>query len=76
MKAEVVQLDKFSLDELRQCITLAATHAYTGSLIAAGGIHQANVKDYAATGVNVLVTSAPYYAKPADIRVVLSPLAT
>lgn len=73
-KPDIVQLDKFSPDEIRQCIAIATTHGYTGSLIAAGGIHQANVKDYAATGVNVLVTSAPYYAKPADIRVVLSPL--
>ena len=28
---------------------------------------------YAAAGAHVLVTSAPYWAKPADVKVVISP---
>ena len=72
--ADIVQLDKFTPEQIIQCLRHAEQTHYPGKLIAAGGIHQGNVKEYAATGVSVLVTSSPYYAKPADIKVVLRPL--
>ena len=36
-------------------------------MAAAGGINEDNAKAYAATGVDLLVTSAMYWGKPADI---------
>ena len=37
------------------------------AVAAAGGIDLDNAKAYAATGVDLLVTSAMYWGKPADI---------
>ena len=39
------------------------------TVIAAGGINPANVAAYAATGVDGLVTTAPFTAKPVDMSV-------
>ena len=38
---------------------------------AAGGINGDNAAEYAATGVDVLVTSWPYWGRPADMKVVM-----
>ena len=43
-------------------------------IAAAGGINLENVKAYAASGVDLLVTSAMYWGKPADIAVVMEAL--
>ncbi|ALL00804.1 putative molybdenum transport system protein [Pyrodictium delaneyi] len=39
-----------------------------------GGINLDNVAEYAAAGADVLVTSAPYWAKPADLTTRMEPL--
>ncbi len=54
-------------------LALCAVHAPHCRLAAAGGINGNNIADYARTGITLAVTSTPYYAKPADIEVVLSP---
>jgi len=41
---------------------------------AAGGIDEHNIEDYARTGVDLIVTSAPYYAHPLDIGTEISPI--
>ncbi len=41
---------------------------------ASGGISLENVEEYAATGADFLVTSAPYWVKPADLTTVIEPL--
>ncbi|MBP6345583.1 MAG: ModD protein [Neisseriaceae bacterium] len=71
---DVIQLDKFSCADAAKIKAYceAGPHAVTLSL--AGGINLATVAEYAATGINVLVTSSPYYAKPADVGVRLQPL--
>ena len=71
---DIIQLDKFSPAQIKECMELAKKMHYGGSLIAAGGINVGNVKEYAATGIPVLVTSSPYYAKPADIGVKITPI--
>lgn len=75
MQAEpdIIQLDKFTPEQIASCLNMAQKGSYRGTLIAAGGINLNNVQAYAATGVPVLVTSSPYYAKPADIGVKLTP---
>lgn len=70
---DILQLDKFSPDDIRRLTELCRERAYSCVLCAAGGISLENVGTFAATGVSFLVTSAPYYAKPADIKVVLEP---
>lgn len=67
--ADVVQAEKFSPDlvaELRREIG----RLFPRPLIAAaGGINAANAAAYAAAGADILVTSAPYWAKPRDVAV-------
>nr|WP_294183562.1 hypothetical protein [uncultured Clostridium sp.] len=36
-------------------------------ILAAGGIDEKNIKDYVETGVDAIVTSCIYYARPIDI---------
>lgn len=67
--ADVLQFDKASPEQLRAwCPALRAKYPQVG-LLAAGGINASNAADYAATGVDALVTSSLHYAPPADIGV-------
>lgn len=43
-------------------------------LAAAGGVTEANAGDFVRAGADLLVTSAPYTAPPADVKVTLTPL--
>jgi putative molybdenum utilization protein ModD len=70
---DAIQCDKFSLQELRECCALVRQSGSSCLLLAAGGINGGNVAEFAATGVTVLVTSSPYYVKPADIEVLIAP---
>ncbi len=68
--ADVLQLEKFPLAEIQTLMQdLPADNR--PKIAVAGGIHADNAADFAATGVEVLVTSWPYYAKPADVQVVI-----
>jgi molybdenum transport protein len=69
--ADVVQLDKFSLADFRKAAEYAASRSPRPLISAAGGVHKDNAALYAAAGADLIVTSAPYYAKPADVKVVL-----
>jgi molybdenum transport protein len=40
---------------------------------AAGGINAGNAAAYARAGADVVVTSAPYLARPRDVQVRISP---
>ncbi|MDR1183881.1 MAG: ModD protein [Coriobacteriales bacterium] len=62
-----VQFDKLTPDELRALVPeLRAVNPHL-VLIAAGGINENNVRDYAATGIDGLATTAPLFAKPLDM---------
>lgn len=71
---DVIQLDKFGFEDVAAIKAFCAQGDHSVTLSLAGGINPATVADYAATGINVLVTSSPYYAKPADVGVQLRPL--
>ena len=72
--ADVVQFDKATPEQLRAwCPPLRERHARLG-LLAAGGIHLGNAAEYAASGVDALVTSSLHYAPPADVGVSIEPL--
>ena len=68
--ADIVQCEKMSFEALKQCVALKKEFPYL-LLSATGGIGEHNIVDYAATGVDFIVTSSPYHAKPSDIRVVI-----
>ncbi|MBD2435187.1 ModD protein [Nostoc sp. FACHB-110] len=66
---DIIQFDKVSCLELKPVVS-SLKHQYPNiKLAVAGGINLDNVQDYASTGVDLLVTSFPYFGKPADIAV-------
>lgn len=66
---EVLQLEKFSPDEVARCRQQLQAAGRKAQLAAAGGINAANAVSYARAGADLLVTSAPYFSKPADVQV-------
>lgn len=68
---DVLQCDKFSVSMLRE-ITEYASKSITKVIIAAAGnITEKNIVEIVSTGIDLIVTSSPYFGKPADIKVVL-----
>ncbi|HHL2712878.1 TPA: ModD protein [Yersinia enterocolitica] len=70
---DIVQLDKFAPPDIVALKTFAQAVAPDCRLSAAGGINLKTIDEYARTGVSLYVTSAPYHASPADIKVTLIP---
>jgi molybdenum transport protein len=74
---DIIQLDKVPLPELGAFVpAFKQRYPMAPRLAAAGGITRENVKEYAALGVDLLVTSSPYSGKPADITARMIPLET
>ncbi|WP_239423729.1 ModD protein [Snodgrassella communis] len=73
-QADIVQLDKFTPEQFAWVLTQRQVLAPNSLLSAAGGITLLNVADYVRAGAELLVTSAPYYAQPTDIKVWLEPV--
>lgn len=71
--ADVIQLEKLPPDAARAVI--AATRGLTPAPVVApaGGVTEANAAAYAAAGCRLLVTSAPFFGQPADVKVTLQP---
>lgn len=70
---DILQLDKFTPEQITSTLAYATQCAPGCTVSAAGGINLQSIQRYAETGVTLLVTSAPYHAPSADIRVVLTP---
>lgn len=71
--ADVIQAEKFSIPEIATTIEGFRRAGFATLLAAAGGINPDNAADYARAGADILVTSAPYAAKPRDVQVTLIP---
>lgn len=69
--ADVVQCDKFTPGAVKQAVDLRDKIAPNVALIASGGINLKNVREFAITGADALVTSAMYTQGMADITAVL-----
>lgn len=70
--AEVLQMDKFSLQDVSECSAFCKENKLPVILAAAGGVNAKNAMDYVTAGANLLVTSAPYHAEPKDVQVTFS----
>ncbi len=69
----VLQLEKFPVAAVSELVRLLGQRAERPPVIAAaGGINPGNAALYAATGVDVLVSSWPYWAPPRDVQVSFS----
>ncbi|ACM92481.1 ModD protein [Nautilia profundicola AmH] len=68
---DVLQLDKLDIETTKEIVKLA--HEKNIKVISAGGININNVEEYAKAGVDSIVTTAPYFAKGADVKVIITP---
>ncbi len=68
---DIIQLDKFKAVDLKKFVSEAKYINPKLVIVAAGNIRQDNAKEYGATGVDILATSALYFGKPADIKAVI-----
>jgi molybdenum transport protein len=70
---DVVQAEKFTPGEVASMHRALRKHGNIGQkqplIAAAGGINVDNAAEYAEAGADVLVTSAPYLARPRDVQV-------
>ncbi len=75
MKAglDVIQFDKASLEILSQAVSYRNCNNFNTLIAAAGGINFDNVDEYAKTGVDIIVTTSLYWAKPMDLKAVFEP---
>ncbi|WED23825.1 ModD protein [Vibrio sp. JC009] len=71
---DIIQLDKFSLQDVETAKSMLAESGKPLVLSLAGGVNRDNISRFAATGLNLFITSAPYYAGPEDIKVVINKL--
>jgi molybdenum transport protein len=71
--ADVLQLEKFAPAEVARTGECLRKEALSPLLAVAGGVSVHNAADYARAGADILVTSAPYWATPGDVKVVLGP---
>jgi molybdenum transport protein len=70
--ADVLQLEKLSPNAVAEVVRRVAGMTPVPLVAAAGGITESNAAAYAATGCAILVTSAPYFAGPADVQIVIT----
>jgi len=66
---DVLQLDKVDVITTEKIVKLAHNNGI--KVISAGGINVENVEEYAKTGTDSIVTTAAYFAKGADVKVVI-----
>ncbi len=68
---DILQCEKMTPCEFETCVA-TVKNAFPHVLFSAtGGVSEKNVGEYAKAGADFIVTSSPYHAKPADIRVVI-----
>lgn len=70
--ADIVQVDKMSPEQVAAVAREIGKLTRRPLLAAAGGINASNAAAYATAGADILVTSAPYYAPPRDVKVMIA----
>jgi molybdenum transport protein len=69
--ADMLQCEKMDIKTLSSCVALKKE--FPNLLISStGGVNESNIQNFVKIGVDFIVTSAPYHAKPVDIRVDMS----
>ena len=71
--ADVIQLEKRSPQEARAVVEATRGLNPAPVVAAAGGVTEENAAAYAAAGCPLLVTTAPFFGRPADVKVTLEP---
>ena len=71
---DILQLDKFSIEDTKEVVKEVKHINPSIEVAIAGGINISNVELFAQAGVILMVTSWPYFGKPADIKSPIVPL--
>ena len=71
---DVIQLESMPPEEVKSLNEQIKQNNPSIRVAAGGGINIDNVKEYASTGVDIIVTSFPSGCKPADFRVDIEPV--
>lgn len=69
---DVIQAEKFSPAQIAALSDRLRQNSPRPLIAAAGGVNASNAAAYAKAGADILVTSAPYLAKPCDVQVRIS----
>jgi molybdenum transport protein len=69
--ADVIQTEKFSPQDVEILCRALVQFPLKPHVAVAGGVNTGNAGNYAAAGADILVTSAPYWAKPCDVAVII-----
>lgn len=72
--ADIIQFDHLSASEISSVVSVLKKINPSVKIAAAGGISLENVEEYAGCGAHILVSSWPYYGKPADFTVIIQPI--
>lgn len=72
-RPDIYQCEKMTPAMIAEVVALVKAADPTIEVAAAGGVNAQNAAAYAAAGAQILVSSSPYWAKPADVKVVISP---
>ncbi|WP_298233961.1 ModD protein [uncultured Azohydromonas sp.] len=67
--ADVLQLERFAPEALAALRATLQQHGLQVKLAPAGGVNATNAVAYARASADLLVSSAPYWAPPADVKV-------
>ena len=70
--ADVLQLEKFAPERVAACRRLVDAARPGVKLAATGGVDAGNARAYADAGADLIVSSAPYWAPPRDVKVVFA----
>lgn len=71
---DVLQLERMNPEALRALREQLRTEGLATRVAPAGGVTIDNAVAYAQAGADFLVSSAPYFAKPADVKVRIAPV--
>ncbi|PKU22841.1 ModD protein [Telmatospirillum siberiense] len=66
---DVLQLEKFPPEAVAETVRALSDLPSPPVLAAAGGVNAGNAEAYVRAGAKILVSSSPYWAKPADVSV-------
>jgi molybdenum transport protein len=69
-----LQIDKMPVNELSKLVGKLKEINPQLFISASGNINEENVGSFAETGINMIITSYPYYGKPADLQVNIEPV--
>lgn len=69
---DIIQFDKLTPEALKEAIKVLKKANPNVLIAVAGGINMNNIETYAKTQPDIIVTSAPYFVKPADVGAKMS----